>query len=550
MTPYNTPIYNYLREYAKQNINIFHMPGHKLTKGMPYELAQDILKLDVTEIDGTDNLHYPEGIIKEAEELAAKAFGADKTFFLVNGSTCGIQAAIMSVCARGQKIIIGRDSHKSVVSGLILSGAEPVFVYPQYNCEFGITTSITAESIEKSLCQHPDAVAVLITRPNYYGICSDIEKISSIVHAYNKLLIVDEAHGAHLAFNEKLPPSAIKYGADICIQSAHKTLPAVTQGAYLHVKGSRVDIDKLKFNLTMFQTSSPSYIIMSYLDIARELMELYGKTKLNNLLDEISWFKQQLKKYPEYKILSNEVLLNRNSVKSNLTQWDLDYSSLNQDSRTKAIHNSEYIGNSEATTKSKFVSSIYSQINTIRNSVEWEIILHDPTRLVINISQLGISGYYGEKLLREKFKTQVEMADYENLVFITTIADNHDTFSRLLESLAKLSDMMHKEKTQREKSQNEKSYKEKLGNETPFYFGENIGLLPYEAYIAQKEEVPIEESCERICAGVITPYPPGIPVLYPGEIIKKNQIDYLISIIQAGGKINGISRNKCVQVVK
>lgn len=476
------------------------MPGHKLSKGIPHELAQDILKLDVTEIEGTDNLHYPEGIIKEAEELAAKAFGADKTFFLVNGSTCGIQAAIMSACARGQKIIIGRDSHKSVVAGLILSGAEPVFAYPEYICEFGITGAITAKSIEKLLCQHPDAVAVLITRPNYYGICSNIEEISSLVHSHNKLLIVDEAHGAHLVFNEKLPPSAIKHGADICIQSAHKTLPALTQGAYLHVKGSRVDINRLKLNLSMLQTSSPSYILMSYLDIARELMERDGAQKLEQLIDEIQWFKKELEGYPKYRVLSS--------------------------------------------------------------------IMHDPTRLVINISKLGISGYYAEKLLRESFKTQVEMADYENLVFITTTADNHETFSALLDAMKGLLNIIdHKEITDNlyMNSNIIKKYYKELHNSVTnnlvdadkvTKMGEavvsdiNTGGVPYEAYMAQKEEIPVEESCTRICAEVITPYPPGIPVLYPGEIIKEEHIQYIIAIIEAGGMINGISHNKCVQVVK
>jgi len=481
---YNAPIYNYLREYAKQDINVFHMPGHKLAKGMPQDLVQDVLQLDVTEVEGTDNLHYPEGIIKRAEELAAKAFGADKTFFLVNGSTCGIQAAIMSVCARGQKIIIGRDSHKSVVSGLILSGAEPVFVYPEYNCEFGITGAISAKSIEQSLCENPDAVAVLITRPNYYGMCSDIEEISSIVHSHNKLLIVDEAHGAHLTFNRQLPPSALEHGADICIQSAHKTLPAVTQGAYLHIKGNRVDFDRLKFNLTMLQTSSPSYIIMSYLDIARELMVTSGAERLDDLIKDLEWFKQGMNDYGTYKVLSNQYL-------------------------------------SEKT-------------------------VHDPTRLVINVSKLGISGYCAEKILRDEFKTQVEMADYENLVFITTIADNREVFSRLLEAMKGLADnialkwdkKLGKVMTLREYTDcQSKSFSE-------------ASISPYNAYISQKDEVSFEESSGRICADIITPYPPGIPILYPGEKIDQYQIQYIAAIIQAGGMVNGIGYNKYIKVIK
>jgi arginine decarboxylase len=395
----------------------------------------------------------------------------------------------MSVCARGQKIIIGRDSHKSVVSGLILSGAEPIFVYPQYNCEFGITEVISAKSIEKSLCENPDAVAVLITRPNYYGICSDIEEISSIVHSHNKLLIVDEAHGAHLAFNSQLPPSALQHGADICIQSAHKTLPAVTQGAYLHIKGDRVDLDRLKFNLTMLQTSSPSYIIMSYLDIARELMVTEGKARLAELINNAQWFKHEIENYHTYKVLSNHHICN---------------------SGTKASH--------------------------------------DPTRLVINVSELGINGHCAEKILREKFKTQVEMADNENLVFITTIADNHETFSRLLEAMKGLAEMA----LQADYAKNNagETIKWRVYNSCQKNISCGFSISPYEAYAAQKEEVLLEQSKGRICAAIVTPYPPGITILYPGEIIEQPQIQYITDIIKAGGIVNGISHTKSIQVIK
>lgn len=499
ITKYNTPIYNYLKEYAEQGINIFHMPGHKLAKGMPPELTCNVLQLDVTEVEGTDNLHYPEGIIKQAQQLAAKAFGAEKTYFLVNGSTCGIQAAIMSVCARGQKIIIGRDSHKSVVSGLILSGAEPVFAYPEYNTEFGITEGVSAESIEATLNDNPDATAVLITRPNYYGICCDIGEISKVVHSHNKLLIVDEAHGAHLNFNQELPAAALVHQADICIQSAHKTLPAVTQGAYLHIKGSRVDKERLEFNLGMLQSSSPSYIIMSYLDIARELMEQEGAAKLDRLLKDVEWLKNEINTYTVYKILTKQDISSNNIL--------------------------------------------------------------DPTRMVINVSKLGISGYQAEKLLREKYNTQVEMADNENLVLITTIADNHETFSRLAHSLKLLAHDTPKDShsvmspadkgllKESEYSGNIKKVED--GFSDLCMTSRSISTkLPWEAYSEPKEEVLLEESSGRICAGLLTPYPPGIPVLYPGEIIYNHQINYIAKVIHAGGRVNGICRCKYVQVLK
>lgn len=493
---YNTPIYNYLRDYAGQGIQVFHMPGHKLAKGIPQEMREDILQLDVTEVEGTDNLHFPEGIIKEAQEQAAKAFGADHTFFLVNGSTCGIQAAILSVCRRGQKIIIGRDSHRAVVAGLVLSGAEPVFVYPGYNEEFGISEAVDPQSIEECLRSNPDAAAVLITRPNYYGICGDIKEICRVVHAHGKVLIVDEAHGAHLAFNGRLPEPALKHGADICIQSAHKTLPAVTQGSYLHVKGGRVDIDRLKTNLALLQTSSPSYIIMAYLDIAREIMITEGKEKLEVLLKELEGFEKELGKCGAYKLLTDR--------------------------------------------------------NIDRKAVQ------DPTRLVINISGLGISGYRAEKILREQFKTQIEMADHENLVLILTITDNRESLAGLLNALKGLASMEFSEACGLEsikqgKILNYKEYMKEIAagrQKEGASDGRGIkGMLPWEAYSLQKEEVPLAVSANRICAGTVTPYPPGIPILYPGEMIGESQIGYISAIIAAGGKVNGIGGNKNIQVV-
>ncbi len=514
---HNTPIYNYLRKYAAESINIFHMPGHKLGNGVPQELAQDLLQLDVTEVEGTDNLHHPEGIIQEAQEQAAKAFGADKTFFLVNGSTCGIQAAIMSVCARGQKLIVGRDSHRAVASGLILAGVEPVFVYPEFNEEFGISAEIRPEAVENALRANPDVAAVLITRPNYYGICSDIEKICSLVHSYGKVLIVDEAHGAHLAFNDRLPGSALKYGADICIQSAHKTLPALTQGAYLHVKGGRADMERLASTLSLLQTSSPSYIIMSYLDIARELMEKEGKTNLDILIDINSWFREELEKTNVYTVLTGRSL----------------------------------------------------GIKTIQDSVG-----HDSTRLVVNIRKLGISGYEADRILREKYRTQVEMADYENLVMITTVSDSRESLERLLQALKELALAEKPDEEALEealienysvisKSHNlrkilREQYKktavrefngiEKEIREAPE--GGQFALKPWEAYYAPKEQVSLEQGSSRICADIITPYPPGIPLLYPGEIISASCIQYITDILGYGGKVNGIGHNKSIRVIR
>lgn len=321
------PIYDMLQRYIKKNPTIFHMPGHKMGNS-EFDYYENVIKWDVTEIPETDDLHEPKGAILKAMELAAKAFGAKKTFFLVNGSTCGIHAAIMSVLRRGDKIIVGRDCHKSVLNILTYLEAKVVFVNPEYNNEFGIYGGYSFKNIQAIVEKNPDSVALLITSPNYYGICSDIEKIANVVHTNNKILIVDEAHGANLNFCDKLPQSALLGGADIVVQSAHKTLPAFTQAAYLHISGDRINETRLQRILREIQTSSPSFVLMASLDIARYIMQTYGQSKLGNLSDIIDKFKL---KFKNLKILSDDYLNEGRHDKTRLVINFKDYKILGYD---------------------------------------------------------------------------------------------------------------------------------------------------------------------------------------------------------------------------
>ena len=449
------------------------MPGHKLSKGIPYELTQDILKLDITEIYGSDNLHCPEGIIRDAQQLAAQAFGAEHTFFLVNGSTCGVQAALLSVCQRDDVVLVSRDAHKSFLAALILSGARPVFIKPRFDENFCISAEVSVDDIKKALDEHPEAKAVFLTRPNYYGICCDIQQISNLVHDKGKILIVDEAHGAHLGFCDQLPQSTIKQGADICIQSAHKTLPALTQSAYMHVRGPRIDMGKLRFNLAMLQTSSPSYILMAFLDIAREIMQKEGGPRLDNLVGNLTIF--------------------INDLHSNTSLC-----ALTQDALPRDVEN-------------------------------------DITRLVINTRSSGLTGYEAEKLLRKSFNTYIEMSDSQNIVLISTIADDVISFSKLYTAMREID---------RQGRYNMPLKKQKINTlHIP-----RVIMTPCETYYAKKETIRLYDSCGRVCAGVITPYPPGIPILYPGEVFEEHTIEYLKSIISDGGNITGIT-DGCVEVV-
>lgn len=463
----NTPLYNAIKAYADSGTVPFHMPGHKLGAGMPPEFLSGILGLDLTELPGTDNLHHPAGAIRAAQELAAEAFGALASYFLVNGSTGGILAMIPAICRPGDSLIVGRDCHRAVIGGMLLAGVRPVYVLPEYDAHFGITTGITPESVEAALCAEPDAAGVLLTRPNYYGVCNDLADIARIVHSHGKLLAVDEAHGAHLRFTSRLPISALEAGADICVQSAHKTLPALTQGAYLHVGSEAIDRERLQYFLRTFQTSSPSYLIMASLDIARAIMQEAGEKGLNSLLSQIGDLKEK-----------NRVTANRILCKNHLRGFDLD-----------------------------------------------------ETRITLCVKELGMSGYEAEELLRTRFGIQVEMSDLYNIVCIAVPADLDQNLGRLFSALGRLPSLSRSDGASRE----HEPYRLQLPVQ-------KLGLA--EAVRARSSWVRLEEAAGRISKEIVAPYPPGIPVLCPGEEISREAADYLRKVAASGGLVHGLNE-KC-----
>lgn len=497
----SAPIYCALKKYSEQIITPFHMPGHKMGKGLPACFMEDLARIDVTELPDTDNLHFPEGIIREAQELAAKAYGAQKTYFLVNGSSCGIHASIMTACKPGDKVIVTRDCHRSVIGGIILADAEPVYVNIEFDDLFGIPALVNPEKIEKAMADNPEAAAVIITRPNYYGICCDVSKIADIVHSYGKLLIVDEAHGAHLKFSSELPVSSIDAGADICIQSAHKTLPAFTQGAYLHVKSERVDIERLEFNLRLLQTTSPSFIIMASLDMARWIMECFGEELLG------------------------EVIKNAERLR-------------------KEINESEcFVPLSEEHVSSLAAGRLAGK-------------LLDKTRLVFNSRNIGVTGYKIAEILRKEFKIQVEMADMFNIVCISTISDREEDFERLYLALSEMPDLVAGMKREMLKENiNENS------NDLGFIDMQILNNLknlpeprqamkPGDACKTRGKKVKLGDSAGKISRNFIVPYPPGIPVTCPGEIITDEVIGYISSIIRYRGMVNGVDKNLMVDIIE
>jgi arginine decarboxylase len=337
----------------------------------------------------------------------------------------------------------------------------------------GISTVVTPNQVRKALDENPDAIGVLITRPSYYGICSDIEEIARIVHSYDKILAVDEAHGAHLKFCRELPVCAMGAGADICVQSAHKTLPSLTQGSYLHIGSDRIDMDRLQFNLSILQTSSPSYIIMTFLDIAREIMEREGSALLNSLLENMNHLSSSIGRYKGLFLPVED---------------DIMYGKL------------------------------------------------DKTRLAVNVRDLGMTGFDTEKLLRDRYAIQAEMSDFYNVVFITTVADTGRDLLKLENALTEIADQFDGNPPLPD------TYIEDLALPSQI-----VGLR--DILCRKGTRIKLAEAAGRISRGMITPYPPGIPVICPGEIITKDALGYIQGIINAGGIVTGLEDYLTIDVI-
>lgn len=473
--PIRIPLMETLIQYAKQNITSFHMPGHKGGRGFPREFLSNLGQMDVTEIPGMDNLYQPKGIILEAQQMAAKAFGAERSFFLVNGSTCGIHSMIMAACKPGDRLLIPRNSHKSVWPAMILADVRPIYIQPEYDSCNLMTTQISVEQVEKALDNNPDAAGLLLVHPNYYGMCSRIGQIEKLIHDRKKLLLVDEAHGAHFVFHPHLPLSSGEVGADMWVQSAHKTLPAFTQAAYLHTQGNRVDEKRVSQILSMVQTTSPSYLIMASLDWARGFMVGRGRELIDELLTQLQRIKKKLK---------NQLGL--------------------------------------------------STIDIYKRREEIGAI--DPTRLVLDVRNLGLTGYEAERILREA-GVQAEMSDICRVVFICSVADNEDAFNALFRAC--------KELTARGGTQKFTYKPMSISREIPKQM-----MSPRKAFYSIIENIPLKESIGRICAGMIGAYPPGIPHFCPGELIDREGVEELLAIHRWGGNLFGMIDNTLVPVVK
>ncbi len=453
----------YLKNYS-ETIYPFHMPGHKLGRLSPLE-QMNLYQIDVTEVPGTDNLHQPEGIILKAQERAKKLYNSLDTFFLVNGSSSGLLSAISASCKQDGQILIARNSHKSIYHAIQLNRLDPIYVYPKVIEAYGLLGGIDPEDVRRELHNNPLISCVVLTSPTFEGFTSDIKTIAKIVHENGKILIIDEAHGAHFKFHADFPSSALESGADIVIQSVHKTLPALTQSALLHVNSHRVDLETLKQYLDIYQTSSPSYILMAGIDSCMGWIEKEGSRA--------------------FEIFSQNIQAFRGKIHGLKHMMLLDQSFTGQ----YAIH---------------------------------EI---DLSRLVFVGKKGAINGKKVDNILRDTYNIQFEMATLGSLVAISTVADQLEAFENLFRAFSQI-DMKN----------------DYINTEKFDIINKSTKVIhPYTASLMKKETVDLKEAKDRISAQFVTLYPPGIPILIPGELITPDIIETLFNYVHNGLTVNGLA---------
>ena len=460
-------IADFLIKHQKDNPVWFHMPGHKgedIYRENGYgEFLDHFMNCDITEIAGADNLFVAEGIIRETMNRYKAMYGAEETYLLVNGSSSGLIAAIMTTVSKGGKLLMARNCHKSVFNGLYLAGGHPVYVYPETIDEYGISGEVTPEEVERVYKENPDAEALIITSPNYYGICSDIEKIAEIVHSYGGILIVDQAHGAHLKFTDP-DLAAENLGADIVINSTHKTLASFTMSAIVNICSKRIDKYVFEDKLQLMESTSPSYLLMASLDINSELLEEKGDILIESWKENLTYFRSEADKIPGLKVMKHPML--------------------------------------------------------------------DDTKLNLDMSAYGIDGLMLEELLIKE-NIYVELVTGNILMCMTGIGNKRYDFERLLEVLKTIA-CTHKLQEVKKEELQDVRVKKLVQKEIP----------------EKKERVNLEKSAGRICASSVIPYPPGIPLVCPGEVIDEEIVSYVKELIEKKQKVMGVDDEGKVVVGK
>jgi arginine/lysine/ornithine decarboxylase len=469
---FRTPLFDALVALAEQRKVSFHTPGHKSGKGISTRfrrfVGNKIFTIDLTTLDEVDCLQRPVGVIREAQDLAAEAYGADRSFFLVNGTTVGNHTMVAGVLGPGDEVLVARNAHKSILTGVILCGAIPRFFLPEVDPELGIALNVTAEAARRAMAAHPRARAIVLTSPNYYGVAANLAPIVAEAHARGLAVLVDEAHGPHLRFHPALPLSALEAGADLCVQSTHKIIGGMTQASMLHLQGPRVDAGRVAGMLHLLQSTSPSYILMASLDLARMQMATEGEQLLGRAVGLAASARERLDRLPGVRCFGVEALAPRGDFGL------------------------------------------------------------DGTKLTIGVRDLGLTGFEASAALNAEFDIQVEMADLWNVLVIVSIGDRRDDLDRLVGALAAV------------------AARPRAGAGAPevpiqdSLVVNRLALAPREAFFRPSGLVPLGEAAGEVSADIVTIYPPGIPLLVPGEVIPPEAVEYLRSQAAHGARVDGL----------
>lgn len=467
LTQDSAPIYEALNQYKKNRIVPFDVPGHKQGRGNPELqefLGEKCLSVDVNSMKPLDNLLHPVSVIKDAEELAAEAFGCKRAFFMVNGTTSAVQSMIMSVCKEGDKIIMPRNVHKSAINALVLIGAIPVYINPGIHNELGISLGMSVEDIKKAVKENPDAKAIFVNNPTYYGICSDIEEIVKIAKEHNMYVLADEAHGTHFYFGDDLPISAMKAGADMAAVSIHKTGGSLTQSSMLLCNTDRINPDYIRTVINLTQSTSASYLLLSSLDIARRNLALRGKEIVKDIIKMADYARDEINEIEGYYAFSEEIVNKK------------------------------------------------------------DVFAFDKTKLIVNTLNVGLAGVEVYDLLRDEYGIQLELGDVGNVLAIISVGDRIANIERLVAALNEIKRLHSGDK------------KDLIDHE---YISPIVKVSPKEAFYAEKESILLKDAEGRISGESVMCYPPGIPILAPGELITAKAIEFIEYSKQKGSSVTG-----------
>ena len=449
------PVYEALNRLKADRILPFDVPGHKHGKANP-ELTEFLgdkcMVVDVNSMKSLDNLCHPVSVIKEAEKLAADAFKASHAFFMVGGTTSAVQAMIMSVTREGDEIILPRNVHRSAINALILNGAIPVYVNPDSNKKLGISLGMTVDEVKDAIKAHPNAKAILINNPTYYGICSNIKAITELAHAHGMKVLADEAHGTHFYFNDKLPMSAMEAGVDMSAISMHKSGGSLTQSSMLLI-GKNVNADYVRQIINLTQTTSGSYLLISSLDMSRKNLALHGRETFDKIMKMTEYARDEINSIGDYYAYSKE-LINGNSV------YDFD-----------------------------------------------------TTKLSVNTLDVGLAGIEVYDLLRDEYDIQIEFGDIANILAYISVGDRERDIERLVGALSEI----------RRKFKGDKA--ELFEDE---YISPTVEMSPKQAFFAEAIALPLKDCIGKISTEFVMCYPPGIPILAPGEKVTEKIYEYII----------------------